>query len=936
MVDDSNTRRRVRQHPSFSFEISTAATERESYNNRHIHSNDKKTSDDERCKDEEYDNNNYLCRSEIQTGAEDESGYKGVDKHYFSSSSRRHKQRSRQGRTRRKRRRMEREPPFFLLFLQVGAVLFMLSLASLYMYRGIQIYMNPSAGIIGDDDYDYEYVGGSSNGELDSDTDSLSESLLSGDQKPKHQLERTQPKLSDLLHVTEKKNKYRTEQTTRTMPPLPIFDLSESAEWDAFSFARKFVENHMGTDGENGIEEEANSKRAYRTRQTFHESVQNLKARFAELYGGENAARMLLDLGMTTFSASAGTGANTKDNNKNKTDTEVPIDLMTTACRLHRAKAENRSFSMAFGGYSVTAGRGNKHQDSFPFQLKAILEPIFVAAGFSNATKPALLVTNAAIGGAPSFPYGWCMAQFWGGGRNSEDINNDNANLVPDVVSWDFGMNEGSGGPEGLEAYIRQLISTYSSSLIPPKLIVKDSFTAGKRKEVLREYSSILSDPVVLHTDHAVDTMFKATKTAASDTNEESDSRRPPGFRKWRDWGAPKGAPGQAPHHPAVQEHRLNAWLLAMHFIVALEYMMVMENGDTKDYSSSSPHNWCPSRMGDDEAFSTTDYPFAASLPSPKSRKISNDTHLLYDSIFFGYPTAAAKRKQTHNNIMIQQEELSLSSTWRMNPVFCRTTFKPTVSGSLSGIVVNGTMGEGLDPILPKSQYYYNRGWTYDLSDAERKAKRKLNLYPDGLGFKDSKEAYYGIYESPPMTLFLPYESKERLDRSASSFSPPRTGDPASDWYESIVFCQVNDKNTFDSAFADASSCNFENDVGIRIGGIDILQNTTKMLRMIGSVYLGKPICKRVAIPQGANLTSHNTLLREGNGGLSSSSRGMIDGEGSSDDTQSFDVEQTGLLVEIFVSNPRIVHVHQACSLSHVVWEERHFGRLGLQIDHKT
>ena len=105
---------------------------------------------------------------------------------------------------------------------------------------------------------------------------------------------------------------------------------------------------------------------------------------------------------------------------------------------------------------------------------------------------------------------------------------------------------------------------------------------------------------------------------------------------------------------------------------------------------------------------------------------------------------------------------------------------------------------------------------------------------------------------------------------------------------------------------------------------------------MIGSVYLGKPICKHIPVPTQAKLTSHNTLVLEGDGRSPSSSRAIIDKESSSEDSQLLDKDQYGLLVEIFVSNPHIVHVHQACSLSHVVWEQRDSGRLGSSIDQTT
>lgn len=50
--------------------------------------------------------------------------------------------------------------------------------------------------------------------------------------------------------------------------------------------------------------------------------------------------------------------------------------------------------------------------------MQTKLEPLF------NALKIELEVRNAAIGGVPSFPYGWCLENFWG--------------LDADVVSWDY------------------------------------------------------------------------------------------------------------------------------------------------------------------------------------------------------------------------------------------------------------------------------------------------------------------------------------------------------------------------------------------------------------------------------------------------------------------------------------------------------------------
>jgi hypothetical protein len=181
---------------------------------------------------------------------------------------------------------------------------------------------------------------------------------------------------------------------------------------------------------------------------------------------------------------------------------------------------------------------------------------------------------------------------------------------------------------------------------------------------------------------------------------------------------------------------------------------------------------------------------------------------------------------------------------------------------------------------------YYNKGWTFDLSEGEKTAKRKLSVFENGLGFRDSKEAYYGIYESPKMTLLVPYEAK-----TTTATSAPQIGDAASDWFESLVLCQVNEKR-------DATACNFGSDVGVLIGGVNAT-DTAVLMKDAGTLFLGQPVCLQVPMPPQAILTSHNQLAASKN-----------------------DDDEVGVLVEIYVTNPHIVHVNQACSISHVVWEE--------------
>jgi len=134
-----------------------------------------------------------------------------------------------------------------------------------------------------------------------------------------------------------------------------------------------------------------------------------------------------------------------------------------TARRMVRAAAHQRPFVMAFAGYSVSVGRGNYFSQSFPFVVERILQsPMKQVLGVD------LVVRNAAIGGIPSFPYGWCLAHFLG-----EDA---------DVVSWDYSMNEGRQGGV-MESYIRQ------SLLLPKKPMFLMLDTNKERSNVLDTYS---------------------------------------------------------------------------------------------------------------------------------------------------------------------------------------------------------------------------------------------------------------------------------------------------------------------------------------------------------------------------------------------------------------------------------------------------------------
>ncbi len=92
-------------------------------------------------------------------------------------------------------------------------------------------------------------------------------------------------KLSTLLKA-DKEAEEAKEAAAQTPPPLPTFTLSEAAQWDAFGIEQSQLLNTTTTTTHTN---------------NFWHSAKGLRQRFSDTYGGENAARMLMDRGMTTF-----------------------------------------------------------------------------------------------------------------------------------------------------------------------------------------------------------------------------------------------------------------------------------------------------------------------------------------------------------------------------------------------------------------------------------------------------------------------------------------------------------------------------------------------------------------------------------------------------------------------------------------------------------
>lgn len=514
-----------------------------------------------------------------------------------------------------------------------------------------------------------------------------------------------------------------------TPPPLPKFNLSEYArENDAWAIAAK---NDLIVNNNNTL---------------FWNVARGLRERFTETYanGDTSVARGIVDAAVST----------------------TPSATQITACRMHHRRKDT-VFRMAFGGYSVTAGHGNRFSQSFPMVLEKLLETsISVAVGLR------LQVRNAAIGGSPSFPYGWCLPQL--------------LDAAPDVVSWDFSMNEAGDDPTGLEAYVRHVLYQFPHS----QLVVKDTHMAVQRRDLLLSsslfnggYADHLQDPLLLHTDPAVDPFLL-----------EDEEHRPPGFRQWREFGSPPGAPGQSLHHPAAKEHEFIAWILALYYLSALEVLVAEgTEGMTQKCASLLPQNKekRPPKLGPPKHYS--------------NRKDDGDEETIGESLFVGEARPTAD---------------TTTSTWFLNTVRCRTTFQPVVSGNLRNVIASGSVADDIDVMLPKSNMFYGKGWVFDLSEAQKTVQRKLERF-GGLGFVDRKPSYYGIVNSGPLVLQLPLQQQNSL-------------------LKSVALCEVNE-------LRDSDACNNVKDIQYQIG------NTTLLAVSMDDTptqYLGHSLCVYLQVPK--------------------------------------------------------------------------------------
>ena len=468
-----------------------------------------------------------------------------------------------------------------------------------------------------------------------------------------------------------------------------------------------------------------------------------------------------------------------------------------TAQRVLRALAEGRPMEWAFAGYSVTVGRGNYFTQSYPLVLQELLQPLYQPLQASSSSSFAPHMINSAIGGIPSFPYGFCLQHFLG--------------EQPDVVSWDYSMNEnGRDNTAVLEAYIRHVQAHYPQT--QPMILALDNHPG--RCQILQKYveQGLLQDALCVK---KADQLFSKAQLQTELSSSTLD-----GFVGWNDFGAPDKCPGRSSWHPKKQEHAMIAWMLAMDFAKVLETALTM--------IEENPHDWKDMAK---QALSTKSI---ATFPAPLSSKLF-DNDAAVNALLYG-----------HNN------DNDNDNHYHLHKVACRTSFLPAATTSttddLPSIVTHGLNQKAqADTILhERTDADYAAGWVLDVSSVERQTKIKVEKC-GGLGYVDMKIALYGIPESGPLHLFLPVND----ERTHADHDHEHASDQlASHWMDSLIICEANEKRS-------KEACQLDQDLRLVVGGATVEVDRIRWIHGAAE-YLKRPTCIQVPLPATAQMTQQD------------------------------------------------------------------------------
>ena len=575
-------------------------------------------------------------------------------------------------------------------------------------------------------------------------------------------------------------------------------------------------------------------------------SIREVRQQFQERYG--NYATSLLERGLEKFGS-----------------------LDATALRILEAQSQQRPFVFGFSGYSVTVGRGNYFNQSFPFVVERILR-----RPFKDVFDLDLVVRNGAIGGIPSFPYAFCLEHFLG-----QDV---------DVLGWDYSMNEGGKDSSVLESFIRQSLQQLPKK---PMLIMLDRNVP--RSQLLGKYTSTTYSTSGVHdgdskensesgdtsliNNHFLlqDALAVRNKETVEATVFES-KELPVGFQEWDTFGAPAKCPGRGSWHPKKQEHAMIGWMISMYFVEAMERALELQH----DHNLDGDEILSKARLRQRQ-IETTSIPFPKPFSSKTPSNSKEVTELLYG------------HEQATNGDGSEGEK-----QYVMKDVSCRTSFLPATDHSkvLQSIIVDGlAFSESeLDIMVERTDAHYNKGWVFDVSKVERDTKRKVESC-GGLGYVDMKIAVYGTPDSGRLSLWLPHEAQSHHDKNHDDHDHTDIAD-AKHWFDDIIICEANEKRK-------DNACHLDQDLEIVVGGIA----TSKVEPVKGAgEYLKRTTCVSVEIPPSARITKFGSLPE----GYKTQSSHFAADDGD---------EAVGLRVDITVKNDAVKRENGACCLSHIVWE---------------
>jgi hypothetical protein len=639
---------------------------------------------------------------------------------------------------------------------------------------------------------------------------------------------------------------------------------------------------------------------------TTQAKIDDIRHEFFRRYGGRETALQLYRQGIAAY----GTPTATAERLLRILASSSPKGPSGNGGGDNSSKNKRRTLSLSFGGYSVTVGRGNHYSQSYPMVLRDILTPLL-----QSTVDVKVQVVNAAIGGIPSFPYGFCLPHFLGTSSSSSSHQQDDDPVH--LISWDYSMNEPNGQASILEAYIRHAILATTTATSdddaptlspPPLILVLD--TNANRCALLQKYvaAGYLGDAlcVGLAKDALRGTKYAALVQSAVWPLDEQPDDLPLGLQHWHDFGAAPSCPGRGNWHPKYQEHALIGWLIAMYFVDALEVALDIQsrnaNWRTKYGTTTTTTTTTPQRGGGGG------HPPNKVQFGPPMEAVPRDNHPNVTSLLYGHVVAQTSKVKTTTT--------TTGNHYEMHAVQCRTNFEPATdeTNDLVSIVVSGlapgAANAARDILTERSDELYASGWVVDVSRVERETKLKVEAC-GGLGYVDMKIALYGIPSSGPLQLWLPITDSATNRRNQHMHSN-RDNDSreASRYVSELIVCEANEKRP-------KSACQLDTDLEYTVGGIVVATSAVSWIHGAAE-YLKRPTCVHVGIPVGATATpwSSSDYLAAAAAAASSKTQRR---RGAPDDARRKD--ELGLVVEIRVSNAKVTRERGACCVSHVVWE---------------